>query len=85
MLRVHVKPTLVTAPDGDPAARAAERTDVRRALALPVGQRQALVLTEWLGLDSADAGTCSLVGEDRQTGTAPRYQGQGSGSGKPPP
>jgi RNA polymerase sigma factor (sigma-70 family) len=43
--------------DGDPASRAVARTDVMRALlALPVGQRQALVLTEWLGLDSAEAG-----------------------------
>ncbi|HEY7282532.1 MAG TPA: sigma-70 family RNA polymerase sigma factor [Actinomycetota bacterium] len=43
--------------DGDPAAVAATRTDVMRVLlSLPAGQRQALVLTEWLGLDSAEAG-----------------------------
>lgn len=42
---------------GDPAALAAVHGDVMRALlALPAGQRQALVLTEWLELDSAEAG-----------------------------
>ncbi|MFL5797448.1 MAG: sigma-70 family RNA polymerase sigma factor [Actinomycetota bacterium] len=41
----------------DPAVLAAARSDVMRALlALSAGQRQALVLTEWLGLDSAEAG-----------------------------
>ena len=41
----------------DPASVAASRSDVLRALlALPEGQRSALVLTEWLGLDSAEAG-----------------------------
>jgi DNA-directed RNA polymerase specialized sigma24 family protein len=29
---------------------------MRALLALPAGQRQALVLTEWLGLNSAEAG-----------------------------
>jgi RNA polymerase sigma factor (sigma-70 family) len=41
----------------DPATAAAARSDVLRALlSLPAGQRQALVLTAWLGLDSAEAG-----------------------------
>jgi RNA polymerase sigma-70 factor (ECF subfamily) len=43
---------------GDPADRADERWDLLRALAtLPIGQREALILTEWIGLDSAEAGT----------------------------
>jgi RNA polymerase sigma-70 factor (ECF subfamily) len=29
---------------------------MRALMSLPPGQRQALVLTEWLGLDSAEAG-----------------------------
>jgi RNA polymerase sigma factor (sigma-70 family) len=41
----------------DPAVAATARSDVMRALlALPAGQRQALVLTEWLGMNSAEAG-----------------------------
>ncbi len=45
------------AESADPASLAASRSDVLRALlALPEGQRSALVLTEWLGLDSAEAG-----------------------------
>ena len=47
----------------DPASRAAARSDVMRALmSLPPGQRQALVLTEWLGLDSAEAGRVLGIG-----------------------
>jgi RNA polymerase sigma factor (sigma-70 family) len=56
-LRSRETETTQDTVDGDPASRAIARTDVMRALlALPVGQRQALVLTEWLGLDSAEAG-----------------------------
>ena len=41
----------------DPAADVAIRDEVRRALAaLPAPQREAVVLVEWLGLDSEEAG-----------------------------
>lgn len=44
-------------PISDPAALAADRADVHRALAgLSRQQREALILTEWLGLDAAEAG-----------------------------
>jgi len=55
-LRSREETTAVTS-GADPAAQAVARSDVMRALlTLPDGQRQALVLTEWLGLDSAEAG-----------------------------
>jgi RNA polymerase sigma factor (sigma-70 family) len=41
----------------DPADIVSTRHEVTLVLtALPIGQRQALVLTEWLGLDAAEAG-----------------------------
>jgi len=44
-------------PGDELASAVAARSDVMRVLlALPAGQRQALVLTEWLGMDSAEAG-----------------------------
>jgi RNA polymerase sigma factor (sigma-70 family) len=57
-LRLRAREELASsAASEDPAARAAARSDVMRALlSLPAGQRHALVLTEWLGLDSAEAG-----------------------------
>jgi RNA polymerase sigma factor (sigma-70 family) len=55
-MRSREESTVAVAPE-DPAARAAMRSDVMRALlALPMGQRHALVLTEWLDLDSTEAG-----------------------------
>lgn len=45
-----------TSSGADPAEVVEARTEVARLLgALPVGQRQALVLVEWLGLDAAEA------------------------------
>lgn len=44
-------------PPADPEDAADDRLTVRRALAaLPPGQRQAVVLVEWLGLTDAEAG-----------------------------
>jgi RNA polymerase sigma-70 factor, ECF subfamily len=44
-------------PPGDPHEAAEDRMTVRRALAaLPAGQREAVVLVEWLGLTDAEAG-----------------------------
>ncbi|MDP9224548.1 MAG: sigma-70 family RNA polymerase sigma factor [Actinomycetota bacterium] len=43
--------------DFDPASEVATRDEIRRALAaLPVGQREAIVLIEWLGLTAEEAG-----------------------------
>ncbi len=44
-------------PADDVAARAEARSDLIRAMAaLPLGQRAALVLVEWIGLSSEEAG-----------------------------
>lgn len=44
-------------PAEDPIARVDERDAIRRALAaLPRGQREALVLVDWLGFSSEEAG-----------------------------
>jgi RNA polymerase sigma-70 factor (ECF subfamily) len=44
-------------PETDPVQSADERDALRRALAaLPEGQREAVVLVEWLGMTDADAG-----------------------------
>jgi RNA polymerase sigma-70 factor (ECF subfamily) len=44
-------------PPADPEDAADDRVSVRRALAtLPAGQREAVVLVEWLGLTDAEAG-----------------------------
>ncbi len=44
-------------PTRDPGERVETRTDVMRALlALPAGQRAALVLVEWLGMTGEEAG-----------------------------
>lgn len=41
----------------DPISESDDRDQIRRALAtLPVGQREALVLVEWLGLSDVEAG-----------------------------
>jgi RNA polymerase sigma factor (sigma-70 family) len=57
-LRLRAREADALPPEAeDPASVATRRSDVLRALlALPQGQRAALVLTEWLGLDSAEAG-----------------------------
>jgi RNA polymerase sigma-70 factor (ECF subfamily) len=45
------------APGADPAAAAEARDELGRALAsLPDGQREALILVEWLGMDADEAG-----------------------------
>jgi RNA polymerase sigma-70 factor, ECF subfamily len=44
-------------PPADPQEAAEDRLSVRRALdTLPAGQREAIVLVEWLGLTDAEAG-----------------------------
>ncbi|MGH2678295.1 MAG: RNA polymerase sigma factor, partial [Actinomycetota bacterium] len=44
-------------PPADPQDAADDRVSVRRALAtLPAGQREAVVLVEWLGLTDVEAG-----------------------------
>jgi RNA polymerase sigma-70 factor, ECF subfamily len=44
-------------PSGDPAAAVETRDGIRRALmALPLPQREALVLVEWLGMSDEEAG-----------------------------
>jgi RNA polymerase sigma-70 factor (ECF subfamily) len=45
------------APQLDPAQAVEERDEVARALAsLPEGQREALILVEWLGMETEEAG-----------------------------
>ena len=55
-LRVRAR-RLVLESDQDEIAAAETRSDVREALrSLPTGQRDALILVGWLGLDSNEAG-----------------------------
>jgi RNA polymerase sigma factor (sigma-70 family) len=55
-LAVRAKKRFASVPVGDPGPDAGERHDVRRALAsLPEGQRAALVLVDWLDMDTEDA------------------------------
>jgi RNA polymerase sigma-70 factor (ECF subfamily) len=50
---LHLRPE----PPSDPQGDAEDRLTVRRALAtLPAGQREAVVLVEWLGLTDVEAG-----------------------------
>ena len=55
-LRRPAAPPLRPRHEADPSEVIQARAEVARVLAaLPLGQRQALVLTEWLGLDAAEA------------------------------
>jgi RNA polymerase sigma factor (sigma-70 family) len=54
--RRFVLPPVGPEPAGDPAQLVETESEVLRLLELlPAGQRQALVLVEWLGLESSDA------------------------------
>lgn len=56
-LAVRARQVFAAPPDPDPADRVSARTDVADAVAtLPAGQREALLLVDWLGLDSEEAG-----------------------------
>jgi RNA polymerase sigma factor (sigma-70 family) len=47
----------ISTEEADPAAASSERDAIRRALAaLPDGQREAVVLVEWLGMTDGEAG-----------------------------
>ena len=56
-LVVRAKHVFVRPAESDPAIGAAARDELGRALSeLPHGQREALVLVEWLGFDAEEAG-----------------------------
>jgi RNA polymerase sigma factor (sigma-70 family) len=56
-LAVRARRVFASIPAGDESESVATKDVVRRALAaIPGAQREALILTEWLGLDSAEAG-----------------------------
>jgi RNA polymerase sigma factor (sigma-70 family) len=56
-LSTAARHALRAVPAGDPITEVEERDAVRRVLAqLPRGQREALVLVDWLGLTSDEAG-----------------------------
>lgn len=56
-LKVRARRLVSPAPAVDPAVAAEVRDELGRALAsLPDGQREALVLVEWLGMDAEEAG-----------------------------
>lgn len=56
-LAVRARRAFAPVPAEDPGGSVAASQDIRRALAaLPRGQREALILVEWLGLGSEDAG-----------------------------
>jgi RNA polymerase sigma factor (sigma-70 family) len=55
-LAVRAKKRFASVPMGDPGPGAGERQDVRRALAsLPENQRAALVLVDWIDMDTEEA------------------------------
>lgn len=55
-LAVRAKRRFASVPVGDIGPEAGERYDVRRALAsLPDGQRAALILVDWLDMDTEEA------------------------------
>lgn len=56
-LSVRARRAFAVIPSDDISGSVAVRHDVHQALAaLPRGQREALILVEWLGLDSEEAG-----------------------------
>lgn len=56
-LAVRARSLVSPEPPVDPALAAEARDELGRALAsLPDGQREALVLVEWVGMDAEDAG-----------------------------
>ena len=56
-LVVRARRVFAAVPTDDPSAAVATSHDVQRALAqLPHGQQEALILVEWLGLGSEEAG-----------------------------
>jgi len=56
-LTVRAKRRFASVPVADIGAAASDRHDVRRALQeLPVGQRAALILVDWLDMDTDEAG-----------------------------
>ncbi len=65
-LASRAKHTLSLPPDTDPLAGVEARAEVRRLLAaLPRGQKEAVVLVEWLGMSAEQAGT--ILGIDGST------------------
>jgi len=57
MLVVRARRVFATSPAEDPSGSVAASHDIRRAVQrLPRGQREALLLVEWFGLDSEEAG-----------------------------
>jgi RNA polymerase sigma-70 factor (ECF subfamily) len=55
---VRRAPSLASETSTEPTAAVDERDAIRRALAkLPIGQREALVLCDWLGMTDAQAGS----------------------------
>jgi len=55
-LAVRARHLIHPAPSPDPAEVAEHRDSIARALeSLPAGQREAVVLVEWLGMDQEDA------------------------------
>jgi RNA polymerase sigma factor (sigma-70 family) len=79
-LRAHVvraRRVFAAVPDGDLSGSVAASHDVRRALAkLPRGQREALILVEWLGLASEEAG--QVLGIDASSVRGRLHRGRAS-------
>ncbi len=65
-LASRARHALSPSPDADPLAGVEARDEVRRLLAtLPRGQREAVVLVEWLGMGADEAG--AVLGIDGST------------------
>jgi RNA polymerase sigma factor (sigma-70 family) len=74
---VRARRVFFTIPRDDVSGEVAARYDVRRALAsLPGAQREALVLIEWLGLGSDEAG--AVLGIDASSVRGRLHRGRAS-------
>ena len=76
-LVVRARRVFAAVPDGDLSGSVAASQDVRSALArLPRGQREALILVEWLGLGSEEAGR--VLGIDASSVRGRLHRGRAS-------
>ena len=74
---VRARGVFASIPAEDLSGPVAASQDVRRALAqLPRGQRDALILVEWLGLESEEAGR--VLGIDPSSVRGRLYRGRAS-------
>ena len=76
-LTLRSRRVFASVPEEDPSGTVTAAHDIRRALAaIPTAQREALVLTGWLGLDSEEAGR--ILGIDAASVRGRAHRGRDS-------